>query len=93
MEQPRHQRWLRQVYKTQDEEMPCSDLFDQIARYVDREIAGEPVAETMPQVKHTLEVCRDQCRACYELYVALHNLALLEQADDLPSIDDLRRVL
>ena len=93
MEQPRYQRWLQQVYQTQDEEMPCSDLFDQIAQYVDREIAGEPVAETMPQVKHTLEVCRDQCRACYELYVALHDLALLEQAGDLPSLDDLRRRL
>ena len=91
MEQPRYQRWLRQVYQTRDEEMPCSDLFDQIAQYVDREIAGERVAETMPQVKHTLEVCRDQCRACYELYVTLHHLALLEQADDPPSIDDLRR--
>jgi len=93
VEQPRYQRWLQQVYQTQDEEMPCSDLFDQIAQYVDREIAGEPVAETMPQVKHTLEVCRDQCRACYELYVALRDLALLEQASDLPSLDDLRRRL
>ena len=93
MEQPRYQRWLRQVARTQDNEIPCSELFDQIAHYVDREIAGEPVAETMPQVKHTLEVCRDQCRSCYELYVALHDLALLEQADDLPSIDDLRRGL
>ncbi len=93
MEQPRYQRWLQQVYRTQDEEMPCSDLFDQIAQYVDREIAGEPVAETMPQVRHTLEVCRDQCRACYELYMALHDLALLEQAGGLSSIDDLRQVL
>ena len=93
MEQPRYQRWLQHVYQTQDEEMPCSDLFDQIAQYVDREIAGEPVAETMPQVKHTLEVCRDQCRACYELYVALHDLAWLEQAGDLPSLDDLLRRL
>lgn len=91
MEQPRYQRWLRQVYKTQDEEMPCSDLFDQIAQYVDREIAGEPVAETMPQVKHTLDVCRDQCRACYELYVTLHGLAQLEQEGRPPSLDDLRR--
>lgn len=93
MEQPRYQRWLQQVHQTQDEEIPCSDLFDQIAQYVDREVAGEPVAETMPQVKHTLEVCRDQCQACYELYVALHDLALLEQADGLPSLDDLRRRL
>ena len=93
MEQPRYQRWLQQVYQAQDEEMPCSDLFDQIAQYVDREIAGVPVAETMPQVKHTLEVCRDQCRACYELYVALHDLAWLEQAGDLPSLDDRRRRL
>ncbi|HSD85364.1 MAG TPA: hypothetical protein VLG46_15990 [Anaerolineae bacterium] len=91
MEQPRYQRWLRQVYETQDEEIPCSELFEQIAQYVDREIAGEPVAETMPQVKHTLEVCRDQCRACYELYVVLRNLALLEKVDDLPPIDEPHR--
>ena len=90
MEQPRYQRWLQQVYQTHEEEMPCSELFDQIAQYVDREIAGEQVAQTMPQVKHTLDVCRDQCRACYELYVVLYDLALLELADAPPAIDDRR---
>ncbi len=90
MEQPRYQRWLQQVYQTQDEEMPCAELFDQIAQYVDREIAGELMTETMLQVKHTLDVCRDQCRACYELYVTLRNLALLELVDNPPSIDDRR---
>lgn len=78
MESSRFARWLHQVYDTQEEELPCSDLFDQIARYVDREIAGEAVAQTMPDVKHTFDVCHDQCHACYELYAALHNFACLE---------------
>lgn len=93
MESSRFARWLRQVYETQEQELPCSELFDQIAHYVDREIAGEAVAQTMPDVKHTLDVCRDQCRACYEVYEALHNLARLEAEGRTPSIDDLRRSL
>jgi hypothetical protein len=91
--QIRYQDWLRQVYQTQTEELPCSDLFDQIALYVERELAGEPVSETMSQVKHTLDVCRDQCRACYDVYVILSKLARLEQAGTMPSLDDIRRML
>ena len=48
MEQPRYQRWLRQVYETQDEEIPCSELFEQIAQYVDRDQAFQVVERDGP---------------------------------------------
>lgn len=92
MEPILYQRWLQRVYDTQDEELLCADLADQIAQYVERELAGERVAETMPQVKLTLDVCRDQCRACYELYVILRSMAALEQADRLTLLDNPREL-
>ncbi len=88
MESSLYQRWLRQVYDTQEKEFACSELFERLAEYVEREIAGERVAETMPQMKHTLDVCRDQCRACYELYLTLRGVASLEQTGRLSLLDD-----
>lgn len=91
MEQSRLERWIQQVYETKDAEFSCADYFDLIAQYVDREIAGENVAETMPDLKRLLDRCRNQCRACYEEYVVLLDLARLEAAGRMPSDDDLRK--
>ena len=91
MEQSKLERWMQQLYETDDAEFSCADYFDLIAQYVDREIAGENVAETMPDLKRLLERCRDQCRACYEEYVVLLDLARLEAAGQVPSVDELRK--
>jgi len=93
MQPLRLERWVRLIYETQDEESPCSELFDLVAEYVDREMRGEAVAESMPHVKHTLDVCRDQCRACFEEYEVLRSLARLEADGRAPSVDDLRQSL
>lgn len=91
MEQSRLERWIQQVYETKDAEFSCADYFDLIAQYVDREIAGENVAETMPDLKRLLDRCRNQCRACYEEYVVLLDLARLEAAAQMPSSDEQRK--
>ena len=91
MEQSKLERWMQQLCETEDAEFSCADYFDLIAQYVDREIGGENVAETMPDLTRLLNRCRDQCRACYEEYVVLLDLARLEAAGQVPSVDELRK--
>ena len=93
MDQAKLERWLQHLGETEDAEFSCDDYFDLIAQYVDREVAGENVAETMPELKRLLDRCRNQCRACYEEYVVLLDLARLEAAGHAPSGDALRRTL
>ena len=93
MDQSKLERWIQQLNETEDAEFSCADYFDLIAQYVDREVAGENVAETMPDLKRLLERCRDGCRACYEEYVVLLDLARLEAAGQAPSVDELRKKL
>ena len=93
MDQSKLDHWIQHLDETEDAEFSCADYFDLIAQYVDREIAGENVAETMPDLKRLLERCRDQCRACYEEYVVLLDLARLEAAGRAPSVDELRKKL
>lgn len=82
------EQWIRQIYQTREEESSCSDYYDLIAQYVDREMAGEDVAETMPHLKQLLDRCRDQCRACFEEYEVLRELARLEAGSGTPAAGD-----
>jgi hypothetical protein len=78
--------WLQNIYRTQDEEISCTECFDFVSQYVDLEVSGRDVAAELPQVKHHI----DQCRACREEYEALRDLIRLEDQGDTPSLDDLR---
>lgn len=78
--------WLRNIYRTQEEEISCTECFDLVSHYVDVEISGRDVATELPQMKQHLR----QCRACREEYEALRDLVQLEESDDAPSIDDRR---
>ena len=78
--------WLQNIYRTQDEEISCTECFDLVSHYVDLEISGRDAAAELPQMKQHLH----QCRACREEYEALRDLIKLEEADDAPSMDDLR---
>ncbi len=91
MEQSKLERWLRHLDQTEDAEFSCADYFDLIAQYVDREVAGENVAETMPDLKRLLDRCRNQCHACFEEYVVLLDLARQEAAGQVPSVDELQK--
>ncbi len=74
MKQSEFARKLRLVYDAREDEILCSECFDLVSQYVDRELAGEPVAEQMPRVKHHLE----HCGVCDEEYKVLRDLARLE---------------
>jgi hypothetical protein len=86
MKRDRFERWLRNIYETQDEEISCSECFDRVSQYVDLEISGQDAAAKLPQVRHHL----NQCPACREEYEALRDLRLLEEQGKPPSLDDLQ---
>jgi hypothetical protein len=86
MKRERFERWLKNIYETQDEEISCDECFDQVSRFVELEISSQNAVAQMPQIKQHL----DQCRACRDEYEALRDLRLLEEKGELPSLDDLQ---
>lgn len=80
MKRAQFERWVRQISGTRDEEISCTECFDLISRYVDSEIAGEPVGDKLPHVQHHL----DQCRVCREEYEMLRDVARLEAEGHIP---------
>ena len=83
---PKSTHWrqlLRQLETTQDQELSCSECFEQISDYVDLEVAGQPVAERLPMLRQHL----GQCRACREEYEVLRDLARLTADSQLPPND------
>jgi len=86
MKSDRFENWLQNIYKTQDEEISCTECFDLVSHFVELEASGENAAAKMPQLKQHLE----QCRACRDEYEMLLALARFENEGGAPSIDDLR---
>ena len=89
MKKDRFERWLKNIYHTQEQEISCSECFDQASHFVDVELAGEDAAGRMPLLRQHL----DQCATCREEYETLRDLRRLEQGGQLPSVDDLRDLL
>ena len=89
MSKNRFERWLQNIYATQDEEISCSECFDLISHFVEVELAGEDAAAKMPQLKQHL----DQCSACLQEYEVLRDLQALENKGEMPSVDDLEDLI
>ena len=87
MERPAWQRLVRSIAHTEDEEISCSECFDLVSEYVDREVAAD--GRRLPQLEQHLQ----QCGVCREEYEILRDLARLEADGRVPSADDLRRSL
>lgn len=87
MQPERFESWLKSIYETRDDEISCTECFDQVSRFVESEVSGQSAAAQMPLLKQHL----DQCRACRDEYEALRDLRLLEEQDGMPSLDDLKR--
>ena len=86
MKRKRFERWLQNIYHTQEEEISCSECFDLVSHFVELELAGQDAAAKMPQLKQHL----NQCAACREEYETLRDLQNLENKGELPSADDLQ---
>ena len=89
MNRDRFERWLRNIYETQDEEISCTECFDLVSRFVELEASGQDAAAKMPQVKQHL----NQCPACRAEYETLRDLRRLEEKGEMPSSDDLQDLI
>ena len=89
MRRDRFERWLRNIYETQDEEISCTECFDLVSRFVELEASGQDAAAKMPQVQHHL----NQCPACRTEYETLRELRRLEDEGGMPSLDDLQDLI
>ena len=89
MDRDRFRKWLKNIYKTQEQEISCSECFELVSSFVEMEIAGQDAATNMPQVKQHLE----QCRACRDEYETLRDLRRLEEKGQMPSTDDLQNLI
>ena len=89
MNRDRFERWLRNIYETQDEEISCTECFDLMSRFVELEVSGQDAAAQMSQMKQHL----NQCPACHTEYEALRDLRRLEEKGKMPSSDDLQNLI
>jgi hypothetical protein len=89
MKSDRFERWLQNIYKTQAEEISCSECFDAVSHFVEVELSGADAVAKLPKVKQHLE----QCPACHAEYETLRDLQRLENEGQLPSADDLEDLL
>ena len=85
----RFENWLKNIYETQDEEISCTECFDQVSRFVELEASGQNAAAQLPQLKQHL----DQCRACRDEYETLRDLRFLEETGKMPLLEDLRDLI
>ena len=89
MKKHHFERWLQNIFETEDEEISCSECFDSISHFVEVELSGQNPIAKMPQVKQHL----DQCPACREEYETLRDLGRLEDEGKMPSRDDLHDLI
>lgn len=82
-------QWLKRVGDTRDDEIDCASCLDQIARYVEIELATGRQQQELALVAHHLA----QCPVCHEEYELLRELAVLEASGEQPDIHDLSRRL
>jgi hypothetical protein len=80
-------KWIRQIFLSRDEELDCEQLLEQVPQYVDLEVAGEDADQQFPGILHHLH----QCVECYDLYLTLRDVALLEHQKAAPEVADLQR--
>ena len=89
MKRDRFERWLRNIYATQDQEISCTECFDLMSGFVELEVSGQDAAARMPQVRQHL----NQCQACRDEYEALRDLRQLEEKGGMPLLDDIQDFL
>lgn len=70
----------RAVAGVHDQTITCEECRAQLPSYVDAEVGGLAVGQLYPQVKHHLDLCLD----CEMEYLEMLELALIEDAGELP---------
>ncbi len=67
MKQEGFEQFVHSIFRARAQEMPCSEFFDRLPRFVELEASGQDAAATLPDVHHHL----GQCPECCEVYDAL----------------------
>lgn len=75
MNREQFQQLIHSIFSSTDEEIVCSEFFDQLPRFVDLWLAGRDAPALLPQVHHHL----GQCPECNEVYEALLETARLQE--------------
>ncbi len=60
-------KMMHNVMSTRPDEIGCDDCFEQLNRFAELVLAGQPAAALMPLVRDHLDRCAD----CHEEYEAL----------------------
>lgn len=89
MKRDRFEAWLRNIYRTQDVEISCTECFDLISSFVEAQVSGADVVAEWPDVKQHL----GQCQACRDEYESLLDLRHIEQNSELPSLQALQDLI
>jgi hypothetical protein len=89
MKRDRFEAWLRNIYRTQDVEISCTECFDLISAFVEAQVSGADVVAELPNVKQHL----DQCRACRDEYKTLLDIRHIEENSELPSLQALQDLI
>jgi Zn finger protein HypA/HybF involved in hydrogenase expression len=79
----RFEHLLKNLRNTQEIEISCSECFNLVSHFVEVEVSGEDASAKMPHLVQHLA----QCPACQQ------DLQILENNDELPSMDDLQRLI
>ena len=58
-------KMVRNIVSTRPDEIGCDDCFEQLNRFAELILAGQPATAMMPLVQHHLDHCMD-CREEYE---------------------------
>jgi hypothetical protein len=74
VEPPAVRRLLHQVIETEDEEISCTECFDLVSQYVDREPAAPGNDAVFVRLRQHLR----QCGVCREEYEILRDLVRLD---------------
>ncbi len=69
--------FVRHIYATQAKELDCEGFLEIAPQYVEAEIAGDDANLRFPAARHHL----NQCAECHDLYLTLHEVALLENEE------------
>ena len=86
MKGEKFERWIKNIYATQAEEISCTECFDLVSGLIEVETRVEGLDAKMLQVKQHLA----QCKACRDEYEAVRDLRRLEDDGEFPSLDDLQ---
>jgi hypothetical protein len=75
MKPEKFKQLIQSVFAVKNEEILCSEFFEQLPRFVDLQISKGDAAELLPDVSHHLH----QCPECDEIYQSLLQAAESEK--------------